>query len=102
MRNLSTLRVDPRLGVGISAQIRNAIALLIADGGIQPGERLPAVRVLAGQLGVNVNTVRAAYARLAVDGLAETRHGVGTVVLAPHPSRLPVGARALGPARSPC
>ena len=96
MRHLSTLRVDPRLGVGISAQIRNAIALLIADGGIQPGERLPAVRVLAGQLGVNVNTVRAAYARLAVDGLAETRHGVGTVVLAPHLSRLPVGAPSAG------
>ncbi|MCP2366258.1 DNA-binding LacI/PurR family transcriptional regulator [Agromyces flavus] len=33
-------------------------------------------------MGVNVNTVRAAYARLEADGLLQTRHGVGSVVLA--------------------
>jgi DNA-binding LacI/PurR family transcriptional regulator len=78
---LSSFRMDPASGVGIAAQIRARIALLIADGAIAPGERLPPVRALARQLGVNVNTVRAAYARLKADGLVQTRHGVGSVVL---------------------
>ena len=39
-------------------------------------------RSLAGDLGVNVNTVRAAYAKLEADGLVATRQGIGSVVLA--------------------
>lgn len=54
------------------------------------------MRDLAGRLGVNVNTIRAAYAELARDGLVRTRHGVGTVVLAAPPARLPAGIRPLG------
>jgi DNA-binding LacI/PurR family transcriptional regulator len=90
------LQVDPRPGVGIAVQISNGIALLIADGRFRAGDRLPSVRELAAQLGVNVNTVRAAYARLADDGLVETRQGVGTRVLAPASGRMPVGSRSAG------
>jgi DNA-binding LacI/PurR family transcriptional regulator len=54
------------------------------------------VRELARQLGVNVNTVRSAYARLDADGLARTRHGVGTVVLDAGPESLPSAGRPLG------
>jgi LacI family transcriptional regulator len=79
---LSTFQLDPRSGLGIAAQIRTRLSLQIADGELAPGDRLPSVRSLAGQLGVNANTIRAAYARLEADGLVETRHGVGTVVLA--------------------
>ena len=79
---LSTFRLDPGSGVGIAAQIRARMAFLIADGELAPGDRLPPVRDLAGQLGVNVNTVRSAYTKLQADGLVRTRHGVGTVVLA--------------------
>jgi DNA-binding LacI/PurR family transcriptional regulator len=79
--DLSTFRLDPVSDVGIAGQIRARIALLIADGELRPGDQLPAVRVLAGQLGTNINTVRAAYTRLEADGLVRTRHGVGTVVL---------------------
>src|SRR5512134_55289 len=78
---LSTLQLDPRSHVGLAAQIRARIALLIADGALAPGDRLPPVRGLARQLGVNVNTVRSAFAKLEADGLVRTRHGVGTVVL---------------------
>jgi LacI family transcriptional regulator len=90
------LQIDPHSGVGIAVQIGNGIALLIADGRLRPGDRLPAVRELARQLGVNVNTVRAAYSRLAGDGLVETRHGVGTLVLAPVPGQRRVGSRPPG------
>jgi LacI family transcriptional regulator len=85
---LSSLNLDPLSDVGIAGQIRARIVLLVADGVLEPGHRLPSVRALARQLGVNVNTVRSAYARLETDGMVQTRHGVGTVVL-------PAGARQL-------
>jgi LacI family transcriptional regulator len=97
MQNLSMLQIDSRSGVGIAVQIGNGIALLIADGRLRAGDRLPAVRELARQLGVNVNTVRAAYSRLAADGLVETRHGVGTLVLDPVTRQRPAtGSRPPG------
>jgi DNA-binding FadR family transcriptional regulator len=64
---LSTFRLDPLSVVGMPAQIRTRIAFLIADGELTPGDRLPPVRDLARQLGVNVNTVRSAYAKLDAD-----------------------------------
>ena len=78
------------------AQIHARIALLIADGAIAPGETLSSVRALARQLGVNVNTVRAAYARLEADGLVQTRHGVGSVVLESGAATAPVTGGRLG------
>jgi DNA-binding LacI/PurR family transcriptional regulator len=93
---LSSFVIDPRSDLGIAGQIRARVAVVVADDEIAPGERLPSVRALAAQLGVNVNTVRAAYAELERDGLVRTRHGVGTVVLAASPTRLPPGVRPLG------
>jgi DNA-binding LacI/PurR family transcriptional regulator len=82
------MRLDPASELGIAGQIRARIALLIADGELRPGARLPPLRGLADQLGTNVNTVRAAYARLEADGLVSTRQGVGTVVVAASTDRL--------------
>ena len=93
---MSTFQLYPRSGLGIAAQIRARIALQIADGELAPGDRLPSVRLLAGQLGVTVNTVRAAYAKLEADGLVETRHGVGSLVLATPTAGPPGGAVAFG------
>ena len=76
-----TLRIDLRSELSIVGQIRGQLVLLVADGRIGPGTRLPAVRSLAAHLGVNANTARAAYARLEAEGIVETRHGVGTTVL---------------------
>jgi DNA-binding LacI/PurR family transcriptional regulator len=93
--SLSRFRLDSSSSLGIAGQIRARIALLIADSELPPGARLPSVRALAGQLGTNVNTVRAAYARLQADGLVQTRHGVGTVVLPVSASRLAGGSPRL-------
>jgi DNA-binding LacI/PurR family transcriptional regulator len=93
---LSSFRLDPASDLGIAGQIRAKIALLVADGDLEPGEPLPSVRLLAQQLGTNVNTVRAAYARLEADGLVRTRHGVGTVVLAVTPNQFVARAPQLG------
>jgi LacI family transcriptional regulator, repressor for deo operon, udp, cdd, tsx, nupC, and nupG len=94
---LSSLSIDPRSDLGIAAQIRARIAFLAAEGELAPGERLPTVRALAAQLGVNVNTIRSAYAKLEADGLVRTRHGVGTVVLSGRvaSSALPLGTNTV-------
>ncbi|MFN2319006.1 MAG: LacI family DNA-binding transcriptional regulator [Dermatophilaceae bacterium] len=63
------------------AQLRSQVAWLIARGEVSEGERLPPIRDLATALGVNLNTVRAAYKRLEADGLVTTQRGRGTTVL---------------------
>lgn len=57
-------------------QVRHAIEV----GGLGPGERLPTVRGLAGDLAIAPNTIVKAYNELQRAGLVESRPGVGTVV----------------------
>lgn len=85
---VSDVVIDPDSPVGVAAQVRDRIALLIADGILQPGDRLPPLRELASRLGINVNTLRVAYARLESEGLLQTRHGVGTTVADVDPGQL--------------
>jgi len=47
---------------------------------LQPGDKLPAERELAGMLGVSRSSIRDAMRRLQVIGLVEPRQGAGTVV----------------------
>lgn len=47
---------------------------------LRPGDRLPAERELAGQLGVSRSSIRDAIRRLELVGLVEPRQGAGTVV----------------------
>ncbi|KAF1006182.1 MAG: Vitamin B6 salvage pathway transcriptional repressor PtsJ [Luteibacter sp.] len=69
---------------GSTAQeIADNIRRLIAGGRLHPGDSLPPVRDLAATLGVNRNTVAAAYQRLVKAGLAETRGRHGTVIATP-------------------
>jgi DNA-binding transcriptional regulator YhcF (GntR family) len=67
---------DVSLGTQLAWQLRAAIAA----GVLHPGDRLPPVRELAGSAGVNVNTVRAVYARLAEQGVIVSEQGRGTFV----------------------
>ena len=54
----------------------------IADGSLIAGTKLPAVRVLAADLGIAPNTVARAYRELEADGILETRGRNGTVIRA--------------------
>jgi GntR family transcriptional regulator len=67
---------DVPLGTQLAWKLRGAIAA----GRLRPGDRLPAVRELATAAAVNVNTVRAVYARLGEQGAIVSRHGSGTFV----------------------
>ena len=69
-------------GRALFAQIREHVRDLIARGMLVPGMRLPPVRALARQLGVNQVTVARAYRELADSGLVEGRRGGGSFVRA--------------------
>ena len=81
------IRVETSSGMPITRQIAAQIRAQCASGVLQPGERLPSVRVLAGELAVNQNTILRVYERLTAEGLLERRHGEGTFVA----DRVPTG-----------
>ncbi|WP_214109184.1 aminotransferase class I/II-fold pyridoxal phosphate-dependent enzyme [Acrocarpospora catenulata] len=62
---------------GLVASIRARIDA----GALSAGDALPSIRTLATELGLNRNTVAAAYAQLAAAGIVETRRRGGTIVL---------------------
>src|ERR1700733_5055105 len=61
-------------------QLFQYIALQIRSGELSRGERLPATRELAGQLGLNRTTVSAAYDLLETEGLIAGQVGRGSFV----------------------
>lgn len=69
-------------GRALFAQIREHVRDLIVRGALLPGMRLPPVRALAEQLGVNQITVAKAYRDLVENRLIEGRRGGGTFVCA--------------------
>ena len=90
----------------IARQIAEQLVALIRAGTVGSGERLPPVRVLAGFLRVNRNTVAKVYAGLERDGWIASTRGRGTFVtgaprgeaagLAPYADRLLAEAEARG------
>lgn len=61
-------------------QLRRQLADLIGSSAMAPGERLPPVRQLAGDLGLAIGTVARAYRELEAAGLIRSRRGGGTRV----------------------
>lgn len=74
------MRIDRRSATPIHQQLYDRIRTAIASGQLTPGERLPATRSLAAQLGVARGTVDAAYARLMGEGYLAGRGQAGTIV----------------------
>ena len=73
---------DDVLAIGgeTAAEIADSIRALIDRGELTPGAALPSVRALADLVGVNRNTVVAAYRLLAAAGAVETAGRAGTRV----------------------
>ncbi len=61
---------------------------LILDGGLRPGDRLPAEKELAAELGVSRGSLREGVRALVVLGILEARHGDGTYVTDLDPATL--------------
>ncbi len=100
------LQLDPTTAPrhGVAGWLTGAVRAGITDGRLPAGTRLPATRLLAGQLGVSRGTVVEAYQRLTDEGLLSGRRGGGTTVLAaapvppptrdePAPDRAPIDLR---------
>ena len=82
------LRIDPHSVVPVYQQIVEGVRAALQSGRLEPGRRLPPTRDLARQLGVNRNTVVAAYDELAAAGMVESHTGRGTfLAVAPAPRR---------------
>lgn len=64
----------------LAEQLYDEIGRRIREGELAPGDRLPASRRLAAEIGVGRNTVVAAYQQLAAEGYLETAGAGGTRV----------------------
>jgi GntR family transcriptional regulator len=67
-------------GKPIYEQITSQIKALILNGGLQEGEALPSMRLLAKELRISVITTKRAYEDLERDGFIETVTGRGSFV----------------------
>jgi GntR family transcriptional regulator len=74
------IHISANDGVPIYLQIVNQVKYLVASGRLAAGDELPPIRVLAGQLLVNPNTVARAYRELEIAGLVHKRRTAGTYV----------------------
>lgn len=72
--------LDPSQTLPIYRQLYERIKDAIARGAVRPGERVPPVRGLAGELGVARGTVELAYQLLTSEGYLQARGPAGTVV----------------------
>ena len=68
----------------LSQAVVGDLTTKIQNGVYRPGEKLPTEPEVMAQLGVSRTVVREAMSRLQASGLVETRHGIGTFVLASH------------------
>lgn len=74
------VHLDYRDGRPIYAQIVDSFRQQIATNVLQPGERLPSVRELAGNLAINPNTIQRSYRQLEAGGWIVTVPGKGCFV----------------------
>lgn len=80
-RNVTTMiHLDPTSRIPIYQQIKEQIIELIVMGVFPPESRLPSVRALATETGLNPNTVQKAYQELENEGVIYTVGGKGCFV----------------------
>jgi GntR family transcriptional regulator/MocR family aminotransferase len=92
-----TVFLDAASQEPVYLQIAHALMHEIHRGRLKPGDGLPGYRALAAQLGVNRNTVMAAYRELQAEGWVVSVQGEGSLVAPDPPVRVP-GAAPIGTA----
>ena len=78
-----TLTINRSLDEPVYEQVADQLRRLVASGALGPGTTLPSVRRLAGDLGVNLNTIARAYRLLESEGFLVIRDRAGVTVSAP-------------------
>ena len=77
---LSTLKVDRHSRMPLYRQLEEIIRKAIQRGDISTGQRLPASRQLASDLGISRLTVKNVYEQLVTENYLVSRPGAGTYV----------------------
>ena len=76
--------LDKESKIPLYLQLKDQIKYHISTGGLQDGQQLPAVNALAGDLGINFETVRKAYKELEKEGLISMQRAKGSLVTLHH------------------
>ena len=74
------IHLDYRDSRPIYQQVKDNLRRMMVTGVLLPGDKLPSVRALAGQLSINPNTIQRAYRELEMQGWIATVPGKGCFV----------------------
>jgi len=73
-------RLNNRSGIPAYFQIVQQVRQALRLGFLVPGDQLPTVREVVSKIAINPNTVFKAYRELEMEGLVESRPGLGTFI----------------------
>src|SRR5579864_5885572 len=85
---LIRFHLDPSSGVPLYVQLVQQVRQALLVGLLKPGDKLPTVKEVVGQVAINPNTVLRAYRDLEHDGVVISRPGLGTFVTAAPPTSI--------------
>lgn len=74
------ISVNKQSPIPFYEQIKNQVLTLIRLGILAPGAPIPSIRSVSAETGVNVNTVKKAFAELEMSGVIYTVPGLGSFV----------------------
>lgn len=76
------IHIDRQSRVPVFEQIKNELMTLISLGVLTPHSKLPSIRQVAAETGVNINTVKKAFSELESHGVIYSVPGTGSYVSA--------------------
>ena len=89
------LKLDFSSDVPIYQQIRDQVVVAVASGQLAPGDKLPTIRTLAEEAGINMMTASKAYQLLKAEGYITTGRRDGATVRIPAAGAAPKTVEAL-------
>ena len=89
------LKLDFSSDLPIYQQIRDQVVMAIASGQLVPGDKLPTIRTLAEETGINMMTVSKAYQLLKTEGYITTGRRDGATVRIPAAGAVPKTVESL-------
>ena len=78
----ATALLSARRPRGLVTEIVDSLGASIREGGFKPGDKLPTETEIMARFDVSRTVVREALSKLQASSLVETRHGIGTFVMA--------------------
>ena len=79
----ATVQLPVRRPRGLVTEVVDSLSTSIRAGGFKPGDKLPTESEIMSRFDVSRTVVREALSKLQASSLVETRHGIGTFVMAP-------------------